>query len=212
MKGLLLDYLYKSLKTTDLPLLIMVILGICLSIYPDNSIILCFVLIFSTVVPLLVLQVFSNDEILHWDRYALMFPINPKHVILVKYLFTAIWTLLTCFVILFFLLLTTFVHTSLFFDLGYKDIATILMLSFAQNLNLYAFSFFLTYGPLRVNRLYRTAASCITSCATILFKVYAINSNNIAWTAGMLFIFITAIGIFEISFFYSKRFYPKTEF
>lgn len=144
MKGLLLNSLYQSYKSTVLIMSILATIGAFIVVFEVPSIVViafAFGIVISfTIISLIFTQ--HNHET-GWDLYTRILPMKKKTVIQSQYLLSFIYMLIGFVMNMFFVLMIVIFKGNIFFDFGMRDIITLCFMSISLAVQIISFYFIL---------------------------------------------------------------------
>lgn len=212
MNGLILAYFLKMERIARKPLLLLALLGISISVFASNQTVMyIFMFVFITAAPILFFSLFFADENKSWSRYELLLPIAMEKILLAKFILSLICTIVTLLLLFTFVHVVILFHALKYFDLGYRDVFTILCFALAYCLTIYSLSFFAMYGPLKINSILSFAICTICAYMLLLCVIACLNLNNISLDTGRIIIIIFSALFYIVSYALSAILYKKTE-
>lgn len=212
MKGLFLNDWYKSKQNMALLLCItfllsIVIIGLC----EQQLIIQAYIVYILLSIPICSLVCSYSFDSINWNKYAITLPLKKERIIQEKYLFSIASFFIGILTSTIFLLLIIKARGFLFFDLGFKDIATLYCLSTTLVFFVYTFYFFMRYAFNSTDSGLNIIISIIIATCLSGGIIYFLNRFSVSLETGRIIMVLCAFFSFFVSYKINQVFYCKKD-
>lgn len=213
MKGLLIDGYYKIIGGMKILLLLLVVLGVFIIEFIDSQLIIQgYIVVIFLSISMYSLSISCKDIETGWHKYELILPIERKTVIKSKYLMAIICMTLATLLTVIYLQGLVMTKGGIYFDLGIKDISTILVTVISFSIQVYSWYYLLLFlGDIEKKEILSIVSIIVAMC-TIGLIIWLLNMKGFQIEKSRVIIFIVSILELFVSYQAVKRVYQNKEY
>ena len=176
MKGLLLDNLYKSIRSMKLLGILVLIAGIALLISGNGTFMEIFVYISITALSATAVSSMRKDIDVSWNKYELTLPVTRNMIINSRYICYLLWVVVGVVIAALFTILSVVAHGNVFFAYGFRDVISLFSLGvgIAVTVGTLYYPFAYLFGADRSEAL--LLISAIGSVGLVVVLVWIVNN------------------------------------